>query len=138
VNIIDQCKQFQNELYVFLCNNVYKYRGWPIERLITIRNIFQSIIKEKEEKGEVSAENEHLYLKCPYCGNNMMNRSPENVKKVIRMVGLSSESVGPGGRELIFKDGKKIQLSDMCGVCDENKIWKFVKENYPDIYEKVT
>ncbi len=66
-------------------------------------------------------------MSCPVCGNNPNSpRSPE-IENQLRTLfrrrgGLMGELCNPGGRALEFGDGTKIQLSDMCNVCDVNKL----------------
>ena len=40
---------------------------------------------------------------------------------------IVSEMVNPGGRELIFKDRGRLQLSDQCNACNAERIRDFLK-----------
>ena len=65
---------------------------------------------------------------CPYCGKDRNIKRSKDLDDLIRSHVLVSEHVGPGGRELEFRHGGRIVLSDMCNSCDYEKLEKFLKE----------
>lgn len=58
--------------------------------------------------------------KCAICGEDYLSRKlyQEMVEAIRKMGGLTGEMCNPGGRELTFQNGKRIQLSDYCTNCD--------------------
>lgn len=64
---------------------------------------------------------------CPYCGKDGNSKRPKSLDDLIRSHVLVSEHVGLGGRELEFRYGGRIVLSDMCNSCDYEKLEKFLK-----------
>ena len=56
--------------------------------------------------------------KCPICLRNNDGTPLQKAKEFIASHGLVSEYVNPGGRELLFRNGKRVQLFDCCPWCD--------------------
>lgn len=52
----------------------------------------------------------------------------DSIIKACREAGdpIVGEMCNPGGREIIFKSGKSMQVSDQCTHCDGEKIIEFV------------
>ena len=63
---------------------------------------------------------------CPICGEDMLKPMPEELRKAVINAGLISEHKDPGGRELKFRDGRKLRLSDECDACDEASLRDFL------------
>ena len=62
---------------------------------------------------------------CPYCKQDRY-KNMDAVRKLCSEHGLIDEIVNPGGRLLIFKGGRSLQIGDQCNACDELEIRKFL------------
>jgi hypothetical protein len=63
--------------------------------------------------------------KCPLCGFQSNEEMPEKLKRLIKGRRFT-EHINPGGRELNFENEGRIQLSDMCNHCDNEKLYNFL------------
>lgn len=65
------------------------------------------------------------FLLCGECGGNR-NGDVSEAKRLVREAGLISESMNPGGRELVIKNRGRLQLGDQCSGCDLKAIKTFL------------
>lgn len=65
---------------------------------------------------------------CPVCGKDFFFDNRDVLRVICRKHNLQSEMCNPGGRELFFRDRGRLQISDMCSMCDERKIREFLGE----------
>ena len=63
-------------------------------------------------------------MTCPYCKRNCIDAEPTIKARKLLSGKLMSEVCNPGGRELVLKSGKHIQLTDCCSWCDYETIKK--------------
>ena len=67
------------------------------------------------------------YIECPICGGNRSEKRTQQLDNLIEQCVLISEYVNPGGRELIFKRGGRIQLTNECNACDHLLLVDFLE-----------
>jgi len=70
--------------------------------------------------------------KCPICGGDRSQEMSPELRKLINLHRLIREDVNPGGRELIFETGGKIQLTDECNACDYKSLEDFLMSGGQD------
>ena len=60
---------------------------------------------------------------CPLCGGNCDEPTSETVQDAIRNAGgvKSAEDV-PGGRFVVFGNGKSLRIGNWCNACDAEDI----------------
>ena len=65
---------------------------------------------------------------CPICkGDRDRKFSAELHEAFVKLGGFRSEWMNPGGREVNFGNGSRIQLEDQCNNCDHEAIIAFAK-----------
>jgi hypothetical protein len=69
---------------------------------------------------------------CSACGNDISSDNRDAIRALCGKHHLQSEHCNPGGRELVFMVKGRLQISDMCNVCDERTLRKFLGE--PEVY----
>ncbi len=69
---------------------------------------------------------------CPVCGENPLKDTLEFRRSIAAQI--KAELINPGGRELHFIDGRRLQLADMCNACDEAKIRAFMSTKLWDVW----
>ncbi len=65
-------------------------------------------------------------LTCLICGGDMQQDTAE-ITALLREHGCISTTVGPDGREFLFKDGERLEVGGMCNSCDEKEIREFLE-----------
>lgn len=67
-------------------------------------------------------------MKCPVCGGDRNDKEAHaRTVALVRAAGLSEEHLNHGGRELVFKDGRRVQLHEQCNACDAKKLDEALK-----------
>ena len=67
-------------------------------------------------------------FQCPVCGGDPCADNSQRVRELCRRHGLVSEHCNPGGRELVFSEKGRLQLTDWCSLCDERTLRTFLGE----------
>ena len=72
-------------------------------------------------------------MTCPYCHKDSLDKEPQILsRKLCSENNLVKEYANPGGRELHFESGVKVQLTDCCCWCDYETLKKKLKESKND------
>jgi len=64
-------------------------------------------------------------LTCLICGGDM-RQDTAKITELLRENGCISTTVGEDGREFLFNDGERLEVTGMCNSCDEREIREFL------------
>jgi hypothetical protein len=67
-------------------------------------------------------------LTCLICGRDMQQDTAE-ITELLRAHGCISTSVGPEGREFVFRNGERLEVGGMCNSCDEKEIREYLQQH---------
>lgn len=70
-----------------------------------------------------------MSVTCSACGHDPSFDNRDKIRAICLKHHLQSEQCNPAGRELVFRDRGKLQIFDMCNVCDERLINTFLGED---------
>ena len=65
-------------------------------------------------------------LTCLICGGDM-RQDTSAVEDLLRANGCISTSETEDGREFVFDDGERLEVTGLCNSCDEREIHEFLK-----------
>jgi hypothetical protein len=66
-------------------------------------------------------------LTCLICGHDMQQDTAE-ITELLRAHGCISTTVGPDGREFVFRNGERLEVGGMCNACDEKEIREYLQQ----------
>jgi hypothetical protein len=56
-----------------------------------------------------------------------MQQDTDEISELLREHGCISTTVGPDGREFLFRDGGRLEVGGMCNSCDEKEIREYLQ-----------
>jgi hypothetical protein len=67
-------------------------------------------------------------LTCLICGGDMRQDTAE-ITELLRAHGCISTTMGPEGREFVFRNGERLEVGGMCNSCDEKEIREYLQQS---------
>jgi hypothetical protein len=66
-------------------------------------------------------------LTCLICSRDMQQDTAE-ITELLRAHGCISTTMGPDGREFVFRNGERLEVGGMCNACDEKEIREYLQQ----------